>query len=566
MVTGEFSREAVTTSITIPAESGGVNGTVKVVLPGAVAGTDKIIATATNDHAHKIMSVSGEYPNGTPYGTGSSNVKYYENATYTGTLVTDADGIIVTYTEEVARQQMFDVNGGVWTESSPDYEYLVDDLYGIFQDRIINNQYHPSDPTRAGKMFIGWTTNADIAAQTNFSSRSPVTWGSTTITPDAGDIVLDKIRREYLWDFTQPPSYIDTLYAVWSDTVTITFDYNYSGSKLHTWEGPSTSPQGPYVFYDSADGEISYMIAKGDRVPMPDNPTAYSEARTNGWSFIRWLVLNSTTDSYRSNSKVMSDSNLTTYAFDFAQHVMNDVTLVTSWTTYSPQYFTFLVENNVVGGSDNDEFLYTISVTEELVYGKIGGVNANREGLPDQRWGSVSTMLKNNQQYTVLVMVSYITNWGGAYGVEISVIDRNGVVIKHGQVIYCDKNTYLNFVSDYKYTLKISQEDKPGFATTVSVDQMDPSGSIVYSSDNTTRTFTFSVKQGTRANFTPVSNGYVGDAHNSLRVLFTNTGDTYIAPTDYHVNMRPFILLFGVGASLAMTAAVIKRKKRKEEE
>ena len=51
--TGEFDREAATSTIKVPAKSGDVNGEVKIVLPGAVAGTDTVTATAINDHFRK---------------------------------------------------------------------------------------------------------------------------------------------------------------------------------------------------------------------------------------------------------------------------------------------------------------------------------------------------------------------------------------------------------------------------------------------------------------------------------------------------------------------------------
>ena len=415
-----------------------------------------------------------------------------ENSSFTVNSVAQ-DGIITFTNMKDIRYVLFDTNGGNWTESSANYQPLSEDLYEIKAANIIGNNYHPADPTRIGKIFIGWTEYADIAGATDFSSENTMKFGKISITPEIGEIVLDKIRSDFLWDFNRLASdaYGKTLYAVWSDAVTVTFDYKFTsnGSKLHTWNGPAPEAEGQYVFYSSDTGEISYTMAKGEYVPAPSNPSPHSEKPT--WNFIRWLHYNTTTDSYRNNQKAPSDDKITTYAFDFSQRITDNKKLVTSWTANAPQIFTFTVENHVNGGSPDEEFDYTITVSNEYVLGRKAKGQDNTNHVPTQRWGSISTKLKNNEQYTVLVTVSYITDWGGANSVRIDVVDREGTVIKSGQVIYCAGGTYPNFVSDYKYTLTITQDEKTGFKTTVREENENPADSIDSDTSYQNRSFTF---------------------------------------------------------------------------
>lgn len=579
--TGEFNREAATSTITVPAKSGGVNGEVKIVLPGAVPGTDTITATATNDHFRKIMSVSGVFGETDPYGTGSEHITYRGNVTYTGKLMTDPTGIIVTYTEETVPQVVYDVNGGVWTETSTDYYHASGDLYTLDEDKIVNNSYRPSDPTRSGKIFIGWTTNTDIASNTDFSSDSAVTWGSTTITPASGSIVLDKIRSSYLWDFSQQPPINQVLYAVYSDVVTVRYNIVYSSNmnanpvKLHTWNGPAvTHTPGAYAFYqDSSDMRyVNYTVAKGEYVPKPADPSPHSDKPS--WVFIRWLIYNSTTDKYRYNAQNNSESYqsvLNNNGFDFTHRVTDDVTLVTCWTGRQQQTFTFTVKNRVEGGSSTDEFDYNIEIQDVQVWGKWKDNNL-RYGEPNSTWGSVSTTLKNNQQYKVTITVTrkpYTTTTptrNDEYSVWITVSDINGLVIKEDYLQQCLKQQVYDYVSDYKYTLKISQSQKSGYTSTVSVENEVPENNITYTTDNPTLSYTFAVEQATRRpeNFTSNDNAFEPDENNSLTVVFTNKGASLITPTGVASSVMPYALMLTTGLLLA--PFVLDKKRRKKEE
>lgn len=574
--TGEFDREAATSTITVPAKSGGVNGEVKIVLPGAIPGTDTVTATAINDHSHKKMSVSGKFGTNDPYGTGSDLIPYGGSVTYTGTLKTDSTGIIVTYIEEPAKQVIYDVNGGVWTETSTDYYHASGDLYTLDEDKIVNNSYRPSDPDHNSKIFIGWTTNSDIASHSDFSSDTAVTWGETTITPDSGSNVLEKIKSDYLWDFSQQPPYNQTLYAVWSDTVMVRYNIVYGNInanpvKLHTWNGPAvTNTPGAYAFYqDSSDLRyVTYTVAKGECVPKPADPSPNSEKP--GWVFIKWLKYNSTTDGYRSSAKNI-DQNVQTvlknYGFDFTQPVTENVTLVTSWTERKRQTFTFTVENRTEGGNSADEFDYNIEIQNVQVWGKWKD-SSLRYGEPNSTWGSVSTTLKNNEQYMVTITVTRTTTTTDPYeySVWITVTDKDGFVVKEDYLLQCIKQKVYDYVSDYRYTLKISQTQKSGYTSSVSVENEVPENNIVYTTDNPTLSYTFAVEQETRRpeDFTSNDNAFEPDENNSLTVVFKNKGTALITPTGVASNVHPYALL--LASSLLLVPVVLKRRRRKKEE
>ena len=453
--------------------------------------------------------------------------------------------ITFTNTQSVRNIVLFDTNGGTWTETSGNYVALTAGLYEIEEDSISENNYYPADPTQSRKVFIGWTEYADIATiATDFSQTDPVTLGEISITPNSDGIVLDKIRNEYLWDFNRPVSeaYGKTLYAVWSDAVTVTFDIVRTGSNLHTWVGPATTgTQVPYVYYRNSDisGTITYTLAKGEKVPQPSDPTT---DQTN-WNFAKWLLNNTT---MRNKTENPSNPTIVGKAYDFSLRVESNITLSTSWTTTQSQIFTFTVENRV-NCNPNEEFTYTIAVSNEKVYGKIGTSSNNSYGDPDRKWGSVITTLKNNETYTIQIKVLQSTKWNpSTYSIEIDVIDREGNLIKSGHVIYCNNNTNnssyagKNFTSDYKYRLTITQDAKAGYETTVGIrDRNNVDSPVDYYTDTANppvncpetsdaeRRFTFtSIHSGTQtqaSNFTPLNNQFTGNESNSLTVVFTNT-------------------------------------------
>lgn len=301
VATGLFDREKTTSRIVVPARSNGINGRVKIVLPGANPGVDHFTATAINDHLRKKMSVSGEFPTGTDYPnkTPSTEIRYGGSVIYNQVLQEDmnGEGIFVTYTEEPVEEVVYNVNGGTWTQPlAPDtgYVHQMGDVYALPKEAIEadpSHSYEPTKPTREGKIFVGWTDNADIAAETDFHYDTAMTFGNTTITPDEGSTVLQKVMDEYLWNFNDNPPYDRTLYAVWSETATVTFNLVRSGNNRHNWTGPSTtSTPADHVFYreNGSSNTITYTIMKGEMVPRPQDPTCGSNlART----FMAWVTV-----------------------------------------------------------------------------------------------------------------------------------------------------------------------------------------------------------------------------------------------------------------------------------
>ena len=581
-VTGEFDREAASNHIVIPAKSGDENGQLKIVLPTASTDpnvSDIFTAATINDHPHKKMSVSGTFE-GAPHGTGAVEIPDDYPIIYTAPLMLDAEGITVTYTEIPDTRVVFDVGSGVWTETSDDYKQVADlNLYTIEASDIINTNgnYEPADPGHPTKVFIGWTEYADIATHTDFSATHDVTWGDTVITIDNYASIMEKIQAELLWDFSQEPPYAKTLYAVYADAVTVTFDLIRTGNQFHTWTGPAlSSVDRGYVYYqDPANPRyVTYRLAVGETVPKPMDPTPHSGVSTRG--FLSWVKINSFTNaSTNANNGTYKNS-----VWDFSKTISTDLTLYTSWTSALPQHFTFNVENHVVNGRPDDTFTYNISVTDEAVWGKLGTSGSNSVGPSDAHWGTFSVDLKNNEQYTVLVTVKYYkpSTWDGC-SVIIQVLDSSGNIIKDGLVTYANKNSGPDFVGGYRYFLSISQEDKDGYITDVNVtgDPIDPAQQI----DPTSTTplpvpdhgLLFASRWGSvyenNTNFVeafvpdlPI-NGYESGQQKTISLVYTNTRNVLIAPTDVKTNTMPFAMMALFGTALCGGAVVsIRARKR----
>ena len=568
-VTGKYDREKASQNITIPAKSGDENGELMIVLPTASLdpdNADMFTAEAVNTHRGKQMSVSGSF-NGTDYGTGSEKVTYSYTAQYEALLKLDRNGIVVTYTEIPDAQVDFNINGGTWQEQSTDFVLDSDGLYSIEAEKIEENQgkYEPAKPTREGMMFIGWTTDKNIADQTVFSATKAVTFGEgddkTVIHPDEGCNILETITNpdhDYLWKFSQDPPYEETLYAVWTQAVTVTFDlYRGNNQPLHEWTGPATSTENiPYVFYRESPTSryVTYTLLPGKTVPKPEDPTANGEST---WRFYNWL----TNTSYKNKAATAKDLKAigsNKYVYDFTQKVTGNITLYTSWTEQVPQVFTFTVENRIQNGSEDDECTYTIAISNEKV-DKSGTLYS-----PDVQWGSVSTKLKNNKTYTVRITVLPLQpeGWAECYSPTVDVIDSDGNNIKSGQLIRLERLAYRYYSSSYSYTLTISQSEKDDFKR-VNVEGNDDNA-VACSTDDETRSFTFVVEQG--SHYDPNQNSFVQGASNSLTVIFNNEKEIIVAPTGLTSRHLPFFLMLAAGLVLMILLGGMRIYRKRAEE
>lgn len=556
-ITGTFDREQATTSIVVPAK-----GSVKIVLPAAAA-EESFTATAENkNHSYKL-NVSGEF-DGNAYGTGSEGALYGEKAIFTAPLRSDAKGITVTYSKEDLSQVVFDVNGGQWQETSAAYVNTAEDLYTIDEAEINDNEYQPADPAAAaGQMFLGWTTNADIAAHTDFSSAEEVTWGETTITPEMNGNVLEEVKASYLWDFSQNPPYGQTLYAVYSETVTVTFDITRTGANLHTWTGEVTTEAKPYAFY-RANGTakaVTYTLMRGDKIPQPEAPE-FGNPRM-GYSFLRWVTNNSFVN------KATYPMNINDKIFDFEKAVTESQTVFTSWMEdrYQRKY-TFTVKNNVEAAKAGEEFEYTISAVSNMNFSGTY-YDSTPSILP------VKTLLKNGEAYTIEVTAARYraSNWDHN-SLYVEVIDRNGLTLCSGHMLEYVGN-YES--SDYQCTVTVTQTAKEGYITSFDTQN----GSVLQTGEQTytfgtgrnsvtnktvtteAQSFTFRSAHGNKGFVGAAENDEIGANKNDVteEVVFTNISQEapLAAPTGFGMGTAPFALILLAGLALAALAVLRKR-------
>ena len=576
-VAGEYDRTEAGRDLAIPAGS-----EIKIVLPKADPGVDTITATVLNDHIWKKMTVSGEFPEGTEYGEGEAEVPYGYTSTYTAVLQQDQEGIIVTYTEEDDRQIDYDVNGGVWTETSDIYEEVEKDhLYLLDIKNIVNNKYEPADPICANRAFLGWTTNPDVAAQHDFSGTGAVTWGETWIIPENGESLLDVVRRDYLWDFSSEPPFDQTLYAVWADTWTVTFDLTYGTDPdtgetlLHSWTGPEPRTDFPTAnqFYRSSPDSpyVIYLVPKIDTntAAKPNDPDA--AAALPGSYFYQWLKTDAYIDKQLvANSSASTDDFKTiaqnNYVYDFSSSVESNITLYTSWSGMEPQYFIFTVRNDVQYGDANDLFTFDIDVLDEYV-------DKSTWRLSDTAWDAgndITTTLKKGKTYTVKVKVQTIypsSGWGTQYGVTADVIDSEGNIVYSNALLRHSTLTYKYYTGRYQYTLKLSQRSKDGYTTTVSV-EANPNN-VVCGPTNTDEehSFTFTARDASEKKTLPSGlskqNVYRSGETNPVTVVFTNIGTPIVAPTAFTSRHTPFILMMAFGIFILVFGGIGIAGKRK---
>ena len=318
---------------------------------------------------------------------------------------------------------------------------------------------------------------------------------------------------------------------------------------------------------------MTYTLAKGEKVKMPDDPSPNSEKPA--WYFIDWLVWKSSIDSCRNGTKEPTDDVIKNNTYDFSQQVMDDIHLFTSWTTKATQHFYFTIENEVQNNSQNEEFTYTIAITDEKLVAKKNGKNSVLDPDPAQ-WSEVTTTLRNNQQYKVRIDVTYANPGWNGHRIEITVLDKDDVVIASGIRTLYPGQSKPGFTSDYKYTMTITQATRVGYTSSVEVTEND--NDVTCRTNNLTFTFSSSECNSTTTKdaitgrpftdfFQPEVNGYEGGASNYVTIHYCNVGSETIlpAPTNYTSNRLPYFLMMLVGILMLTCLGgvrIIRKKKR----
>lgn len=210
----------------------------------------------------------------------------------------------------------YDPNGGGWK-----------DTHGITHHNkyywmMVDHHHHaiePISPTPPkGMVFLGWTTDRNIAKMHDFSGY---TLGGTS-----NDLTV--VRERYLWDFGDPIDRGMTLYAVWSESVTVTFSLSSSlttGKDVQRWANDND-----LEYYSGVNGSgMQAVIPKGDTVRCPIDPSPYT--KKGKYDFCFWLDGNRKYKNtvFKSIEDIPKD--LEKYIFDFSQPVLEDKTLYPCW-------------------------------------------------------------------------------------------------------------------------------------------------------------------------------------------------------------------------------------------
>ena len=296
-------------------------------------------------------------------------------------LVKDPDGLVVRFTEEKGKKVTFDTNGGVWNGGPETYTEEGGNhvTYKYLGDQVLR----PTDPTREGYAFIGWTTDPSYAG---------------TVIDDINDV-----PSSALYDFSTPVTEDTTLYAVWAETVRVTFNISYNNSYNHNWQEDDPS------YVKTSNSTYVVDVIKGSYVQPPADP-AYRNNQTA--SFLGWHTNN--TAAYRTTIYAHGSvpAALQNAMFDFSQPVTEDVTLYTSWTSSALMHVLVKKQANRDG---NFTFRYRIR-TDTYTF------NRTRSGMryvyshtgPTSSWSSENTFTLRDGQQQDIVLESWQTNIGNS--------------------------------------------------------------------------------------------------------------------------------------------------------
>ena len=210
----------------------------------------------------------------------------------------------------------YDPNGGRWKDTDGITHYRNN--YWMMVN-VGGHAIEPNTPSApSGMILLGWTTNRNIARMHDFSGY--------TLGGASNDLTV--VRQQYLWDFDDPVEQGMTLYAVWSESVTVTFSLSSSlttGKDVQRW-ARDNDPE----YYTGVNGSgMQAIIPKGDTVRCPIDPSPYTKRQE--YDFCFWLD-----DNRKYKNKVFESiedvpEDLERYIFDFSQPVLEDKTLYPCW-------------------------------------------------------------------------------------------------------------------------------------------------------------------------------------------------------------------------------------------
>jgi len=210
----------------------------------------------------------------------------------------------------------YDPNGGGWGDTEGIFDRHDQHWMEIDRGHRAIMPRPPEAPN--GMIFLGWTTDREIASMHDFSGY--------TLGGASNDLTV--VREQYLWDFDDSPDGDVTLYAVWSEAVTVTFSLTSSlttGKDIQRWAQDNDE----YYYLAKGGKGISARIAKGDTVVCPTDPSDYTKKEYH--SFFRWLDGNSRYRRQVFNSEDELPKDLVDSIFDFNKPVLEDKVLYPSW-------------------------------------------------------------------------------------------------------------------------------------------------------------------------------------------------------------------------------------------
>ncbi|MCR4671524.1 MAG: InlB B-repeat-containing protein [Saccharofermentans sp.] len=443
-VTGVFSREKFTgTSVTLaPGES------IKFVMPEGDGETFTINGTNTNNS--QLLNITSWFDESQTVQTTAAAYRS-SGAAYelTDTLHSDPEGVHVYF--DGIDTIFFDCNGGNWTDTRTgiDYQTVITDDSLVYVDEdglpyepvdLSNGNTakatKPSDPVRSGYTFVGWTTDPDAAA----CDPAGYTLRGTNAAEGINNMTV--IKNSLLWNFNTEVSSGMTLYAVWGETVTVTFHLTNN----HTWRDTDNE-----YFVLGSNYTHTVTLAKGDTVRMPAQPTW-----NTGNLFYRWV----TVTSHQNQAKAIDEI---TDIYEFGTPVSEDLDLYTSWI--QAEHIDITVTKTVVNGDGSPltseqtdkEFTFTAEYTTTTYTRSITRNSTNRWTLGSLQSSTSdgetqSFSLKDGETITLPLYFN---------SSQTITISRNGTY----SLSVFFQSLKITEVSDPNYTVTVSINGQPATVT-----------------------------------------------------------------------------------------------------